>query len=105
MTNQEIIDVVKAASEGKLIEYRVVAGPMWGGEDSKWILNPNPGWNFEECEYRVRREPRTIYVNEYGSRPKLGYKKNAAVYDTRENADRGAVGGRIRCTKWVEVIE
>lgn len=102
MTNQEIIDVVKAASEGKPIEYRVKPGNIMiatSKAQNPWVPHPSPCWNFEECEYRVRREPRTIYLNEY---PGI---ENSDVYDTRENASRGARKGRLRLTKWVEVLE
>lgn len=52
MTNEEIIAVVKAASEGKTIECKAkVCGDTWEDID-------DPNWNFDCFDYRVKTEPR-----------------------------------------------
>jgi hypothetical protein len=99
-TPDEIIAVVTAFKEGKPIQNRnfdrIAKIPTTG-----WCDNPTPHFNFEECEYRVKpAEPRIRWINEYGD-------ESDCVHKTKEAADRGqsCAVNRIRCSKWVEVIE
>lgn len=48
MTHDEMIAVLKAAQEGKKIQ--------WLNADGEWKTTPNPKWNFRKYEYRVKPE-------------------------------------------------
>ncbi len=55
MTDDEIIAVVQAHKEGKAIESRN-AGGVWRA------CTPEPAWNFQDRDYRVKREPREWWL-------------------------------------------
>jgi hypothetical protein len=78
---------------GKKIQYRSKTNA------GKWIDHPNPEWNWEDCEYRIKRKPRTIWVNEYPAG------LSDSHYNSKELADRGHALTRIACRKFVEVLE
>ena len=62
MTNQEIIDVVKAAEAGKTIQ---VADRHFGN----WIDTSFPNWDFKGKKYRVKPEgPRSLFLATNGDR-------------------------------------
>lgn len=52
-TTKEKIEVMKAYEEGKVIECRS-SGLGW----KEWILPQEPAWNWAECDYRVKEEPK-----------------------------------------------
>ena len=56
MTNQEIIEILVAHSNGKQIQIRKM-GTQQGFRDGKWYDVENPRWNFEDNDYRVAPEP------------------------------------------------
>lgn len=58
MTIDEAITVLRAAKEGKQIEYRM-------NNTASWICFTPQEFNFIGNEYRVKREPCVIYVNIY----------------------------------------
>lgn len=94
MTNQDIIAVVQAAIEGKKIEQRWKYSP-----DSPWLEVLSPAtWNFAHMDYRVKREPRTWWLNVY---PDWA----CGVYPTNEAADNCAGPERIECVHVREVME
>lgn len=96
MTNQEIIAVVQAAIEGKKIEWR------WKDRaESPWMETLYPGkgtWDFEHLDYRVKREPRTWWVNVY---PDWSY----GFYHSKQAADNCAGHERTECVRVCEVME
>lgn len=49
MSIDEQIAVMQAYKEGKRIEYKLKT-------NDKWCVNPQPGWNWEVCDYRVKQE-------------------------------------------------
>ena len=49
MTNEEIIAVVKAHSEGKIIEYK-------HRNEEEWHIVEKPIWQFDVCDYRTKPE-------------------------------------------------
>lgn len=89
MSNQEIIDVVKAHSEGKPIEY---CADLPGG---RWIemLSP-PVWDFHACAYRVKKENiwANIYLTDRGE--VWGY-----TYPSKVEADTAATNNRVTCVE------
>ena len=50
MTNEEIISVVQAHSEGKVIELKIKR------TGDKWEITEAPVWNFDDFDYRVKPE-------------------------------------------------
>lgn len=55
MTHDEMIAVIQAHKEGKLIEMH----PK-DRRGNHWMIREKPTWNFEECLYRVKPEPKVI---------------------------------------------
>ena len=51
----EAAKVMAAFADGKQIDFRVK-----GGEWSDWASHNNFGWNWKECDYRIKPTPRTI---------------------------------------------
>lgn len=90
-------ELMQAWLDGKPIQYRGV------GTYGKWAtIYPTspvpPAFTFELYEYRIKREPRVLYANEYpGGRLR--------PHNTRELADRFASRRRVGLVKFVEVIE
>ena len=56
MTIDEMIAVLEAAKAGKSIEARVI-------DDSKWYTAATQCWDFCDIEYRVKPEPRVLWVS------------------------------------------
>lgn len=74
------------------------------------------GWNklskafFDSPEnvYRVKAappKPREVWFNEYDGPGFSSIWKTYGPYYSREDADHGAMGGRVRVLRFVEVIE
>ncbi len=57
---EEMIEVLKAAAEGKTIQARYDGNATWGD-----IEGHEPVWDFSFYEYRVKPEQVTVYVNVY----------------------------------------
>ena len=87
MTNQEIIEVVKAAEAGETIEFREHG-------KSEWWTTISPAWNFFAKDYRIKRKPIKGYAV---ASPRSG--EVLSIWKTREAAERICKG-----TTW-KVIE
>ena len=65
MTNDKIIAVVQASTNGVPVEFRII------GSDCDWFISGDdgldPAWNFMEREYRAK--PREVWVNLINSNP------------------------------------
>jgi hypothetical protein len=96
MTDQEIINVVSAHSSGKTLEYRHIRAVT---ED--WRACPVPRWNFECFDYRVKPEPRAIWVNECDN-PSAMYTN---VVHRSYDAAKGFANTCCRTVKYIEVVE
>lgn len=94
MTNEEIIAVVTAASEGKVIECRDNNFPSHA-----WRVVSTPIWNFSRTDYRVALPPREFWLNEYPAG------LSSTVYLLEEDACRSADPDCLRQVKFVEVVE
>lgn len=95
MELQEQIDLLYAAQTGKKLE-----GQNKSSFQAPWwpVVNTQ-NMNFSANNYRIKREPRVIYVNEYetytsGGYPNADFARSLSV----DNAVRTAV-------KYIEVIE
>jgi hypothetical protein len=95
MTIDEMIAVLQAAKAGKKIQERSRTCQFL----PPWADSPTPSWNFPLFDYRVKSEPRTIWVNEYG--------QHLATHSSKESALEAAKTNQPYRTavKFVEVIE
>lgn len=59
MTEQQMIEVIQAKRDGQTIQYRKQKSVM------DWAVVKDPVWDFSSCEYRVKPEPRTIWIRTY----------------------------------------
>lgn len=73
MTHDEMIDVIRAHREGKQIQF---SSP---GNGWRNCLD-DPSWNFQTNCYRVKPEPREIWVNVYDDN------SYGSIHDTKERA-------------------
>jgi hypothetical protein len=64
MTHDEIIQVVQAHKDGKVIQYRRMA-------QDGWVLASTPTWNFSELDYRVKPMPKEYWLVPHAD--KLGF--------------------------------
>lgn len=85
-----MIEVLQAAKAGKKIQCK--------GIGTEWLNEPNPDWNFSRWTYRIKPEPRVIYVNEYPN-------SFGAIHHTEEAAKREASSNCTKQVKFIEVIE
>lgn len=93
MTIDQMIEVLQAAKQGKRIEYKQ--------GDSCWLSLPEVTeyWDFVHNTYRVKREPRIVYCNEYpdGS---LGLPVHSTAGEVK------AIGrGMAKVLRFVEAID
>lgn len=72
MTVDQMIEVLTAYKAGKKIEVK-------GHDGVKWHNTSLPAWDFAECDYRVKPEPKVIWVNEYADGSGIGYTSEAAA--------------------------
>jgi len=87
-----LLPVLTAFAEGKRIE-------VWSELDKKWEpLTDNPYFNLEAARYRIKPEPRYIFINEY----EPGH--FGQVHSTSEEAKRAAGTAPVRTVVFVEVI-
>jgi len=93
-TNQEKIEVMQAHLAGRKIE------SCFTHNESNWRTHINPMWDWVNLDYRIAREPRVVWENEYTYAQLLD-----CVHPTKEKADKNASPDRIRCVKFVEVME
>lgn len=62
MTVDQMIEVLNAYKAGKKIQFRQYGLLLW--ED---CINNEPRWNWTYYDYRVKHEPKVLWVNEYES--------------------------------------
>lgn len=62
MTVDQIIEVLHAYKDGKIVEYKHDLDTQWRS------LSSTPAWNFSVHDYRIKKEPRqyTILLNAHG---------------------------------------
>lgn len=98
MTHDEMIAVIAAHKEGKVIECRNAHEP----EDWRDRLEAPPTFDFYRFDYRIKpepRKPRVIYVNEYDHLGTVAHHNEASALEFA--GDRTYVATR----KFIEVIE
>lgn len=95
MTIDEMIAVLQAAKDGKEIQWRPVSERL----DFPWKDSSATALNFADYQYRVKPEPRTIWVNEYPDQLCAYESEQLAV------ARAGSDPTNRKAVKYVEVIE
>ncbi|NEM46183.1 MAG: hypothetical protein G3W66_19880 [Xanthomonas perforans] len=84
----EMIAVMQAAERGELIE---VAHQRRGD----WVPDSTPSWDWVCYDYRVKPQPKIIWVNEYS--------RDSVAHLTEDDAKAGVGSGVIRTAiKYVE---
>jgi hypothetical protein len=95
--SQKQLAVMQAYANGAELEVRTGAEP--------WRACQSPSWIWSACEYRVKEEPRVIYVNEYrdaNDKPYLG----TGVPNEREAVAFVVSSSNYnRTIKFIEVLE
>ena len=88
------IEVMQAYVDGKTVE-------VSNSNVNNWMEvagTISPVWNWDEFRYRIKPEPRTIWVNEYGG--------SDVAHKTEEDAWDGARPQAVRtAVKYVEVTD
>jgi hypothetical protein len=92
MTYDDMLEVIKAAKEGKTIQYK---------KQDNWesLRKGYANFNFHYHEYRVKPEPKVIYVNENNNGEWLAYDREASA---KYCADRSTMREAV---KYIEVID
>lgn len=85
-TVQEQIAVMRAWTEGKPIEIKKY-------DHTFWSKVSEPAWNWADYDYRVKSEPKVIYINQYkdGSWG-LGHDSREQAVAAAATGDKAAVG-------------
>jgi len=72
-TTEEMIKIMQTFLDGKKIEFRGISG---------WMPANKPCWNWVRFDYRIKIEPRKIWVNVYSTY------NGAAFYSLSESIER-----------------
>ena len=92
-----MIAVMQAAKEGKAIQYRARGNR---GTDENWGDAPSPIWNWAKYDYRVKPEPRRIWVNMY-----VNDRTPRTHFYTLEEAQHAASPDCIESVMFVEAVK
>ena len=85
---------VQALVEGKTIQEKTVTLHAWDD-----LIDPH--FDRKPENYRIKPEPRVIWLNEYPDQSIIWSEPQA----TKADADEAAERQRIRCVKFVECLE
>lgn len=88
---QEKMSLIHAHEDGKTIQ---VLNCRY-----EWENINDPGWQWDEgCEYRIKPEPKVVWVNEYPH--------DHTTHKTKEKAEKFAASTVVRvAVKYVEVLD
>lgn len=89
---KDYLPLVQALAEGRVIEHRGSGG---------WYQINNPTFQDPPSDYRIKPEPREIWVNHYANPCRLDQ-----ICDSKEEADQQCARGElVRQIRYREVIE
>jgi hypothetical protein len=93
-TTKEKMEVMQAFLDGKLLQRQSVDCPT-----GRWHrVGTEPAWNWFGIDYRVKPEPKVIWVNEYKS-------EFDVIRHSKEEAEEDAGSAAIRvAVKYREVL-
>lgn len=90
---KDYLPLVQALAEGKVIQLQV--------DNGEWLDLDETKFNFEPSDYRIKPEPREIWVKHYANPCRLDQ-----VCDSKEEADQRCARGELVCQiRYREVIE
>ena len=92
MTHDEMIAVIAAHRDGKVLEVCEIG-------TCRWELSWSPIFNFDNFIYRIKPEPIVIWVNVYGREAMYAYSSEDAA------KDRGSSLCTSVARKFIQVIE
>lgn len=100
MTDQEIIDVVAARKAGKQIQYKNKGGT------SEWsnCCDNDPVWDFSSTDYRVKPEPKTIWVVTFNDGSQAVRHTEHEALDSQHRWTNRNTGQKPTITKYIEVL-
>ena len=93
-----MIAVLMAAKEGKAIQSSC---HPYSDNDVHWRDSPKPSWNWAMFDYRVKPEPRRVWLNFY---PTMNC-RSSVCYDSREEAASFARHDTAEQIEFVEVVK
>ena len=93
-----MIAVMQAFKGGKAIQFRDRGN---SSTDVIWEAAPRPSWDWVTFEYRVKPEPRKVWLNFY---PTMGG-LSSACYDSRDEAAEFARYEDSQQIEFVEVVK
>lgn len=102
-TLEQKIEVMKAALDGKIIEFYDKSDEAWRvilGDNGMWTLDDEE-WNWKEYDYRIKQEPMEFWVNVYEPNTGICY----GFHETKSGAASGKSHDCIKTIKVREVIE
>lgn len=92
-TAKERLEQLNALSNGKTLQYFSQGSGKW--HDSRNSLATMLDVGLTEVLYRVKPEPRVIYINVYK-------KFKSGPFESQEMADKAALNTRLECVRFVE---
>jgi hypothetical protein len=100
---QAAADVMKAAASGAKIEIR---SRRVGEKEDGWHSSSCPGWNWQDFEYRVKMEPRTLYIvrDKHGT-PACTYDIAASAQETCKWLNVNGFSGPYTVEVYRQVVE
>ena len=93
-----MIAVMQAAKEGKTIQFRVLDS---SDIDVRWRDAHAPSWDWTVFDYRVKPEPRRVWLNWYPTKKC----RSSVCYDSREEAASFAIHDIAEQVEFVEVVK
>jgi len=89
VTHDEMIEVIQAHKEGKEIQCRLKDPSL---DEMGWLTKGGDTFNFTDYIYRIKPEPKEIWVNEHRQAVDIGYSsREEAVNHAYWDAERVAV--------------
>jgi hypothetical protein len=92
MTHDEMIAVIQAHKDGKMIQFKQK-------DVDGWVWAPRPCWNFSSHEYRIKPEPMEIWVNVYDDG------ETSCPYKSKDDAQQSGINAGRRTVKFREALD
>jgi hypothetical protein len=81
MTHDEMIAVIQAHKDGKVIQFRCIR------DRGDWMTKKTaPNWNFDAVDYRAKPEPKEYWLVPYKGRSGFTVFENYPLYNNRTTA-------------------
>jgi hypothetical protein len=90
---KDFLPLVQALVEGKTLQHDVGDGKWYDCDPCYFNLSPE--------QYRIKPEPRVVWLNEYA----CGDFTTSNIHTSETTANTAATSNRVRCVKFVECLE